>query len=343
VVILGGGFCGTLLAKKLERNSSFSVVLIDQKPYFEYTPSIIKIPTNPSYVSRVRNQFLNFLPRTELITDEIIEVTPNSVETKQQSFNFDFLVIATGIDYPIQLKNQTSVLKLKSSEDAFQIASAVKDFDSILVIGGGLIGVELTAQIASKLKEKQIIMVHSKPRLLDRLPPRASKLAKKHLQQRNVRVILGERIIRHENKYFFTDTGRKISADLGVWSAGIKWNPSFLKGFPATVFAQSHALRTNGYLQLNGFRNIFVGGDLTALPEEKTAQNAELHANLIGVNIHRILQNKPLRSYRMKNRLILVSLGDWRGILSYGRFVIDGWLPALGKKLVEWWANHNYS
>jgi NADH dehydrogenase FAD-containing subunit len=343
VVILGGGFCGTRIAKKLERNPSISTVLIDQKPFFEYTPSLYKIPTDTSYLSRIRRDFTDFLTNTELVTDEIIKVTPETVITKKQRFAFDFLIIATGIDYPIRLNNRSSVFTLKSSEDALQIASHFKDSNRILVIGGGLTGVELTAQIASKLKEKQIVLVHSKTRLLDRLPPRASKLAKRYLQQRCVQVILGERILHHENQLFSTNRGRLITADLGIWSAGISWNPSFMQEFPATVFTPNHALRTNQYLQLKGFPNIFVGGDLTGIPEEKTAQNAELHANLISTNVQRILDSNPIKPYHIKNRPILVSLGDWNGILSYGKIVIAGWLPALGKKFVEWWTNHQYS
>ncbi|MFX1510285.1 MAG: hypothetical protein ACFFBR_08290 [Promethearchaeota archaeon] len=116
-----------------------------------------------------------------------------------------------------------------------------------------------------------------------------------------------------------------------------------MKDFPATVFSPNHALRTNRYLQLKGFPNIFVGGDLTAIPEEKTAQNAEKHANLISTNIQRILDNKPIHPYQIRNRTLLVSLDDWKGILSYKGFVIDGWLSALGKKFVESWPNHHYS
>ncbi|MFX1581096.1 MAG: FAD-dependent oxidoreductase [Promethearchaeota archaeon] len=103
------------------------------------------MPSDTSFVTRVRNQFTNFLSKTELVTDEIVKVTLKMVVARKQSFTFDFLVIATGIDYPILLKNKDSVFTPKSSQDAIQIARYLDDVDSLLVIGMGLTGVELAA------------------------------------------------------------------------------------------------------------------------------------------------------------------------------------------------------
>jgi NADH dehydrogenase FAD-containing subunit len=41
VIIIGGGFAGSTAARLLQKD--FSVTLIDQKYYFEYTPGVLRI------------------------------------------------------------------------------------------------------------------------------------------------------------------------------------------------------------------------------------------------------------------------------------------------------------
>jgi NADH dehydrogenase FAD-containing subunit len=342
VVILGGGFCGTRIAKKLEKEGGISTVLIDRKPYFEYSPLVYKIPTNISYLRIVRLPFEQILQKTETIIDEIKEVTPHTVKTDKHEIHFDILVIATGIDYPIRLQNTTSVYSVKSSVDTIRIASGLKAAKNILVIGGGFIGVEIAAELASRTKNKQITLVHANTRLLERLPLKASKYAKKYLRNHDVKIILNEKIVQHQKKQFTTDKGRVITADLGIWSAGNKWNPSFLQEFSPKVYSPRGALKTNQFLQLKGYPNIFVGGDITAIPEEKTAQNTERHADLISKNTKRLIKKQKLAPYSIQLRPIVVNLGKWKGILTYSELVFNGLLPGIAKQLVDWWTVNQY-
>ena len=45
VVIIGGGFAGSVCAKKLEQD--FKVTLVDTEDYFEFTPSILRLAVSP--------------------------------------------------------------------------------------------------------------------------------------------------------------------------------------------------------------------------------------------------------------------------------------------------------
>ena len=343
VVVLGGGFCGTRVAKKLEKKAHLSITLIDRKPYFEYYPLVYKIPTNTRYINQLRQAYRKILHDTEIIIEEISQVTPRLVETKSQQIEYDILVIATGIAYPIRLQNQTSTFSVKSSSDAIKMAAALEDADRILVIGGGFSGIENAAELASKAKDKQVTLVHSQQRLLERLPLKASKYAENFLRHYNVQIVYDEKVIAHQKNRFTTDKGRIIEADLAIWSAGNKWDPCYLEDFPGSIYTDNRALKINQFLQLKGYQNIFVGGDVTAVPEEKTAQNAERHANLISTNIQRLIAKKPLKKYSLQTRPVVVALGEWRGILSYQNFVINGCLPGIGKKLVDWWTLKQYS
>jgi len=106
----------------------------------------------------------------------------------------------------------------------------------------------------------------------------------------------------------------------------------------------------NKFLQVNGFDNIFSGGDISAVKEEKTAQMAEKHGRLIARNILSSIHNKSRNgrqgvvNIRIKEDLVpyypkmwawVLSLGDWYCIFGYGNLVLDGLIPCLMKKGIE--------
>jgi hypothetical protein len=51
VVIVGGGFAGAYVAKALE--DSFRVTLVDNKDYFEFTPSVLRTIVEPNHGTHV--------------------------------------------------------------------------------------------------------------------------------------------------------------------------------------------------------------------------------------------------------------------------------------------------
>ena len=83
------------------------------------------------------------------------------------------------------------------------------------------------------------------------------------------------------------------------------------------------------------FKNIFVGGDLTDMGEEKSAQTAEYHGIIIAGNILNTIEGRQLQSYKPQPRITVISLGDNYGIVSYKSFSTAGILEALLKKTLE--------
>ncbi len=334
VLILGGGFCGARVAKTLEND--VNVTLIDSNPQFEFTPSVLKCIFDPQYYKQIVVPFRQFLHSTRIITDNIISITPNSIKTKTASYTFDYLVISTGIEYPIFLTNKKDVYTVTSVNEAQNVHSAVLSADRILVVGGGLIGTELAGEIVTKIPEKEVILVHSHPRLLERNPFKASAYAHRFLEERRVKIVYNEKVRGNTNGSYTTDKGRSIEADVGLWCAGIRWDTSFMNHFKSSIFAENGALHVNEHLQLVGYPNIFVGGDITAIPEEKTAQNAERHADVIVENLRRAVEGTPLCVYTPRTGPLLISLGTWREIMTIKDHVITGVIPGILKHLVEW-------
>jgi apoptosis-inducing factor 2 len=205
----------------------------------------------------------------------------------------------------------------------------------ILIVGGGLIGTELAGEFAARTPHKHVTIVHAQSRLLERNTPSVSAYAHKFLTRHGVTIILGEKIIDRKGDTFITDKKRTITADFGFWCAGIKANPAFMDDFPPSIFTDHRSLRVNKHLQLEGYNNIFVCGDITSIEEEKNAAHANSQAGVIVTNVLRTARNKRLISYRSKQEPADISLGPWDGIITYPPFFLPGFPASIGKQLVE--------
>ncbi len=359
LVILGGGFCGALVARLLDKRDDVEITLIDKKDYFEYTPSVHKVIFSAAYHKKITVPFSHFLKHTRIVSDKLVQVTPDFVETEKEKIKFDYLVISTGIDYPVLLENKENVCTLKSGLEAAHMGAKILSKEHILIVGGGLIGTEIAGELVTKTRGKRLIIVHPHDRLLERNPIKASNYARKFLEKHGAQIIFGERVVDHKGNMFITDKGRKIDSEAALWCAGIKCNPWFMKGFEkqsfsnaqrvqehsrgfSDVFTERRSLKVNPYLQLEGFSNIFVGGDINNVQEEKTAQNAERHARLIVKNLDRLRNNKPLIAHKPRSAPLVISLGDKYGILTFPKFAITGLFPGMLKWLIEWWVLRGY-
>jgi len=335
IIILGGGFCGSLIVKNLDRKRNVEVILIDKKEYFEYSPSIWKLLLKPEKHKKYIASYSRFLKNVHMIKTSMLHVTPEFIETEKEKIMFDYLVISTGIEYPISLENQKNIFIIKDGGEVVIDSKKISNANTILIIGGGLIGTEIAGELVTASPKKNIILVHSHDRLLERNREMVSSYATKFLMDRGVRIILGESVIDHQNGTFSTNKKRIIKADVGIWCAGISSNPWFMSGFNSSIFTKKNALKVNNFLQLEGYPNIFVGGDITSIDEEKTAINAMRHGALILSNILRSIQRKRLLIYRSRKAPMIISLGRHNAILSYWLFMIPGPIPSVIKYLLE--------
>ncbi len=333
LVIVGGGFCGSVLAKKFDAEEEFDKILIDENGFFEFYPSIPQLITDPGHESKVKLRLDSFLYNTKVVEEEVKKITPSYVETDSDKFKFDYLVICTGANYPIKLENTEDVFTADSVVKVAEINERVERAEKILIIGGGLIGVEVAAELAVET-DKEICLVHPHPRLIERNHVSASTYAERFLEERGVDLIFNDSVIRNED-FFHTENNERIEADMAFWCGGLGYNRSFLKGFEDPIFEGTRGLNVDGTLRLEGHDRIFVGGDITSIEEEKTGHNADRHARLIYRNILRHSNGKRLLKYRRKEFPLVISLGRRNGIFTFRSFSMVGPLPALSKKMLE--------
>lgn len=329
IVVVGGGFAGSLVARKLE--SKFEVTLIDNKPFFEFTPSILRTIIDPTHVKKIQKLHTHYLHKAKVVLDTATSISSSQVMTNNHAYPFDYCVITTGSSYTSPIKSNV-VIATRANElkEAHEKLENAKD---IVIIGGGLVGVELAGEILSAYPQKKLTIIQNQDKLIPRMPRKAINYATRFLLKRGVRICFGEKCISQKGNLCITDKKNEYSADLVFLCTGIKPNYELVEENFKTTLSDRKLVQVNEFLQLE--KNIFVAGDLTAISEEKTAQNAEHQASVVVHNICNLEHNKPLKAYNVINRPMVVSLGKYSGIFTYGSFVFTGIIPALLKSFIE--------
>jgi NADH dehydrogenase FAD-containing subunit len=339
VVIIGGGFAGTTVAKKL--SNKFEATLIDSKDYFEYTPGVLRGIQDLAELKRLRVKHRDYLPNAEIVVGNVEEVGKKEVIVGKQKIGYDYLVIASG-GKSRQFFNGPLVYSAYSGKDMENAFSKVQKAKKIVVVGGGLVGVELAAELAEAYRDKKISLVHPKDEILERQNPKTRKLATKWLRKHRVELVLGERIVAQEKMVCVCESGKKIEADVVFSCVGVGSNYEFLEKNFSKVLSERKQVIVDDNLAVKGLKNVFAVGDITGIKEEKTAQNAELQGEVVAENIGRLDNGEKLGDYKSGKRAMVVSLGSKEGILEYEGLVIGGFLGGLMKNLTEWYVMMGY-
>ena len=174
VVIIGGGFAGLEMAKKIDKKY-YQVVLIDKNNYYQFQPLFYQVATaglEPSSISYpLRKMFQNQKDfHVRMCEATKIDPEQNKVETDIGYLTYEHLVIAIGCDTNYfgndALKESTFALKsvsesllirnrlLLSLEEALSAKDKeeFKELFTFVVIGGGATGVELAGALADMKK-----------------------------------------------------------------------------------------------------------------------------------------------------------------------------------------------
>lgn len=311
IVIIGGGFAGSYCAKNLEKD--FDVTLIDTKNFFEFTPSVLRVLVEPEHLKEIQILHKDYLRNTKFVHGNVDKISNESVFVANKKYDYNYLIITSGSSYTSPFKKE-NVIHPNRGIELKNYAKELEKSKKILIVGGGLVGVELAGEIVDKYPEKRIELIQKNERLIPRNNCKSSLKIEKYLENK-VRLRFGEIFKKsQENDY-----------DIIFFCTGIKPNSHFIKA----------GFETDNFLRFNGKENIFVGGDVSGIKEEKTAQNAIKQAKVIVENIYRMEKGKKLKEYKLKKRILLISLGKKRGVLEWKDFVWFGIIPARIKDFVE--------
>lgn len=303
ILIIGGGFAGISLAKKLSKQE-VQVVLLDKHNYHTFQPLLYQVstgglePDSIAYpIRKILKNYTNFYFR--LATVEEINTEKKKVYTNIGNIKYDYLVLATGSTTNFygntEIEKNSMAMKtipqslnlrsliLENFEEAL-LTDSLDEQDALMnfvIVGAGPTGVELAGALAEIKKgilpkdypdldtrRAQINLVQSSNRVLNEMSEKASKKAEDFLENLGVNIWKNTRVLNYDGKTVTTDTDISFETATLVWAAGVKGE--VIKGLDDTaLLSKSKRLLVNEYNQVIGFENIFAIGDVASMVSEE--------------------------------------------------------------------------
>lgn len=275
IVILGNGIAGITAAIHIRRWSKYRITVISAESDFFFSRTALMYvfmghmrlkDTEPYERTFWEKQHIQRLKAT--VTDILMD--SKTVRTSDgQLIAYDKLVIATGSRPAmpgIPGEQLPGIQGFYHLQDLDSLETAAPHMHKALIIGGGLIGLELAEMLHSRQIPLTIITREEKV-LNFLLPPPESDMVEHHIRSQGIDIRLATGI------RSFTDEGRGrlsgaltlsdeyITADFAGITMGVRPNIAFLEGSGIEIRS---GILTDEYLQTN-IPDVFAAGDCVEL------------------------------------------------------------------------------
>ncbi len=328
IIIIGNGASGNTAAEEiLSHNDNHKITIItnEASPIY-YRPMLSEYISEAETPKRFYLHTFDWYKdnNIELITEtNVCGISPTQKEitlSNGATLQYDSLIICTG-SYnfvpEIPGANKSNVMTLRTLDDANQLRQMAQNAKKSIIIGGGLLGLELGWQL--KKLNIDVTVVEMMDRLLPKqLDLEASNLFEEKVAQTGIKVLLDVQVKRIVGDAYATGVelvdGTILDSDLVIFSIGVRADVSLAKEAGVTVdrgIIVDDSMKTN-------IPNIYAAGDCTehkginlAIWPEAIAQGKVAGQNSLGIpSIYETIV--PFNIYHGMN-LRLFSIGDVGG------------------------------
>lgn len=364
IVIIGGGFGGLRLAKKLS-TKDYQVVLLDKHNYHTFQPLLYQVATaglEPDSIAHAIRQIFakkeNFFFRIADV--ERIDTVKQEIHSDIGSLHYDYLIIATGSDtnYYGNQNIAKNAMPMKTVPEALDLRSLIlqnlesalltNDLDeryrlmNYVIVGGGPTGVELAGAMGElkkhvlpndypdlDIRRMNVHLIQGADRLLPTMSTNASEKALKYLENLGVQVWFDMLVKDYDGKIITTDK-RPFEATTLIWAAGVKG--SLIPGIEGEGVVVGGRYVVNEFNLIKGFDNIYALGDVALMvTDEKpqgdpmVAQVAIQQGKLLAKNLNNLKANKPMKPFHYKDKGSMATIGRDKAVVDLPGWRFGGW------------------
>jgi len=303
VVVVGGGFGGINLVKKIWKDKRFEVVMVDLHNYHFFPPLLYQVATafiEPSNISYPFRRMFEGKTNMRFHYGALQKVNPekNNIETSTGILEYDYLVLAVGTEtnYFGMENVKRNSLPMKSIEDAINLRNHIllnmekatitddpKEKErhlNIVIAGGGPSGVELAgmlAEMGQKIVRKEypeikrgnsrIHLIDASPHLLGPMSKKAQESALKVLSDLGVQIELETTVKDYKDGNVVMANGQTIPTDTLIWASGVIARE--VPGIIPEQLGRGRRILVDEYNKVKGSKNIFAIGDLCLQTTDK--------------------------------------------------------------------------
>jgi NADH dehydrogenase len=365
VVVVGGGFGGINLLKKL-KDKGFQLVLLDKHNYHTFQPLLYQVataglePDSIAYPLRhIFKGFKEFYFRMALA--EHIDADKNVLHTNIGPLEYDHLIIATGSStnyfgnkeieaQSVPMKNVPEALNLRSIMlQSFESASLTDDLRererlmNFVIVGAGPTGVELAGSLAElklhvlpndypdlDFRRMSIHLVEAADKVLPPMSAQASENAHKYLESLGVHVWLETMVKDYDGETVLTNK-KDLPASTLIWAAGVMG--SVVQGNLKDGAIEKSRYIVNEFNQLKGYQNVYAIGDVAAMLSEENpkghpmlAQVAIQQGENLAANLVRMKKEQALKPFTYKDLGTMATVGRNKAVADLGKVKFSGFI-----------------
>jgi len=366
VVIIGGGFGGIQVAKKLAKKD-FQVVIVDKNNYHTFQPLLYQVATSVLEAESIAYPIRKIFKKAGNIyfrQGEVTRIRPDkqTIELGGDEMLYDYLIIATGAKTnffgnegltisAMPMKNVLEALDLRSMilqnfEKTLRNSNERKrqGMMNIVIAGAGPTGVELAGALG-ELKEHvlpkdypeldfnqmNVYIVQSGDRVLPMLSEKSSDRAKKYLEKLGVTVVLNTRVLDFFGDYVQTNTEEDIIARTLIWTAGVIGDP--VEGLGKDAVNMGGRIEVDEFNRVKGFENIYAIGDVASMVSEEyprghpmIAPAAMQQGQNLAKNLVRSVKNQPMKPFKYKDKGAMATVGKNKAVVEMNKMKLGGTL-----------------
>lgn len=302
VVIVGGGFAGINMAKKL-RGENIQLVLIDRHNYHTFQPLLYQVSTGglePDSIAYPIRKILKRLENFHFRWTEVKSLEPEKrvLKTKLGDLEYDYLILATGTEtnyfgmtelreYALSMKSVPQALDIRSymlqnfeKADDTRDAQERKSLMNFCIVGAGPTGVELAGAFAELKKnvfprdypkmdveEMEIQLFEGSDRVLPPMSAHASRKSKQFLEEMGVRVHLNTQVQTYDGEILKVTDGTEFRTRNVIWAAGVTGD--LVPGIDKEAIVEKvNRIRVDRFNRVVGQDRIFAIGDIAYMETE---------------------------------------------------------------------------
>lgn len=365
IVIIGAGFAGLNLAKRL-KGTEFEVWLLDRYNFHQFQPLFYQVATSalePSAISFPLRKVFHGFKNVHIRTCEVKRVDPEHkvVHTDLCNITYDVLVIATGADtnyfglqqieeHAIPMKSVGEALYLRNhilQRFEYAVSQANESLQramlTFVVVGGGATGVEVSGAIAEMkkyvlkkdypeldLEMMRIILVEAGGRTLSAMSNEASEKSKLFLEKLGVEVKLNTHMSAYDGNEVVFGDNQRLKCKTVIWAAGVKGNT--LEGIKPDVIVRGR-FRVDRYNRVAGYNDVYAIGDIAYMETPRYPNGHPQLANvainqgkLLAMNLKAMQRGKRLKEYEYNDPGSMATVGKNLAVVDFPRFKMQGFI-----------------
>jgi NAD(P)H-nitrite reductase large subunit len=275
IVIIGNGISGVTAARHIRKNSDKKITLVSAETKYFFSRTALM------YVYMGHMKFEHTQPYENWFWDknkiELKEGFVNTINTDKKTLKFkdssilsyDKLIIATGskpnkFGWPGQdLKGVMGMYHKQDLENLEKFAPNKEKCKRAVIVGGGLIGIELAEMLRSR-KIPVTFLVREASFWNGVLPTQESEMINNHIKEHHIDLRLSTNLKEikadkngNVKSVIIEETGEEIFCNVVGLTAGVTPNIDFIKD---SGIALGRGVKVNRFLETN-IKNVYAIGD----------------------------------------------------------------------------------